>query len=135
MEKGTIHSTSTGWTFEEARKRVEEKAGQEGFRVLHVHDVQATLKEKGFTIDPTVIVEVCNAGLASQALGLDPRAALMMPCKVTIQEKGGEVVLSTLLPEAMVQGESLTALARQVGTKLVALVDSAARTPSNCCTI
>lgn len=134
MDPNAVYKTSTSRTFEETRKRVEEKAGLEGFRVLHVHDVQATLKEKGFAADPTVILEVCNAGLASEALGLDPLSALMMPCKVVVQEKAGEVTLSTLLPESLVEGEPLKALARKVGVKLVSLVDAAAAVPS-CCRI
>lgn len=134
MDPKFVYQTTTSRSFEETRKRLEEKAGLEGFRVLHVHDVRATLKEKGFEIDPTVIVEVCNSGLASEALGLDPLAALMMPCKVVVQEKAGEVTLSTFLPEAFVEGEPLKALANKVGVKLVSLVDNAASVPS-CCRI
>ena len=134
MEPKAYYETETLRPFGEARKRVEEKAGLEGFRVLHVHDVQATLGEKGFKVEPTVVVEVCNAGLASQALQKDARAALLMPCKVVVTERSGRVVLSTLLPEAQVEGEELKALAGQVGAKLVSLVDTAASSPS-CCTI
>ncbi len=134
MDPNTIYKTSTSRAFDEIRKRVEEKAGLEGFRVLHIHDVQTTLMEKGFSAEPTVIIEVCNAGLASEALKLDPLSALMMPCKVVIQEKEGQVTLSTLLPEGLVEGELLRSLARKVGVKLVSLMDSAASVPS-CCRI
>ena len=127
MEKNGTYSTETGRSFAETRKRVEEKAALEGFRVLHIHDVQATLREKGFEAEPTLVIEVCNAALASEALKLDPKAALSMPCKVVVQEIGGKVTLSTLLPEALVEGEALRAMARQVGVKLISLVDTAAR--------
>jgi uncharacterized protein (DUF302 family) len=112
--------------FGEALRRVEEGAAAEGFRVLKVHDVQAMLREKGFQADPTVIVEVCHAALASQALALDPEAALMMPCKVVLQEKGGKVTVSTLLPEAAVKGKAMEALVEKAEVKLKSLVDSAA---------
>lgn len=134
MERNGSYSTETSRGFGEVKKRVEEKAGLEGFRVLHIHDVQATLREKGFETDPTVVIEVCNAGLAAEALGLDPAAALLMPCKVVVQEKEGRVTLSTLLPEAFVEGEALKILARKVGAKLMSLIDTAASTPS-CCAI
>ena len=134
MNPNTVYKTSTSRSFEETRKRVEEKAGLEGFRILHIHDVQATLKEKGFATEPTVIIEVCNAGLASEALKLDPLSALIMPCKVVIQEKEGQVTLSTLLPEGLVEGEPLKSLAQKVGVKLVSLIDTAASAPF-CCRI
>jgi uncharacterized protein (DUF302 family) len=113
----------------EARRRVEEGAVAEGFRVLQVHDVQAILRERGFSADPTIIVEVCSASLASESLALDPRTALMMPCKVVIQEKVGEVLLSTLLPETAVGGKAVKALAARVGAKLKRVVESAAGLP------
>ena len=134
MSAGTesFYETTTSRPFAEARKRVEEKAGLENFRVLHVHDVQATLREKGFDVGPTVIVVVCNAKTAAEALQADPRSALLMPCKVVVQEKEGQVMLSTFLPESLVEGESLKNLARQVGTRLMSLVDTAAAVPSCC---
>jgi uncharacterized protein (DUF302 family) len=132
--KDAIYSTATSRTFGEARRRVEEKAHLDGFRVLQVHDLQKTLKEKGFSVEPTVIVEVCNAALASEFLGLDPSAALLMPCKVVVEERAGNVTLSTLLPESMVEGDRLKTIARQLGVKLMSLVDTAASSPS-CCRI
>jgi len=134
MSPKNSYQTSTSRSFDETRQRVEEKAGLEGFRVLHVHDVRATLREKGFEIEPTVIVEVCNAAMASEALKLDPQSALMMPCKVVVEERKGQVILSTFLPEDLVEGEDLKALARKVGVKLVSLVDTSASVPS-CCAI
>ena len=134
MGPNGVYSVETGRTFWEACKRVQEKAGLEGFRVLHLFDVQAALKEKGLESGPTVIVEVCNAALASEALRSDPKAALLLPCKVVVQEIGKKVVLSTLLPESLVEGGDLKALAQKVGVKLMSLIDTAASVPS-CCRI
>lgn len=133
MESNARYSVETLRSFAEALKRVEEKAYLEGFRVLHVHDIQAALKEKGFSIEPTAVVEVCNAGLAAETLQLDPDAALLLPCKVVVQEKWGRVTVSTLLPEALVEKPELKAIAQRVGAKLMSLVDTAASVPC-CCT-
>lgn len=133
MESNGRYSVETLRPFGEARKRVEEKAPLEGFRVLHVHDVQATLRDKGFEIGPTAIVEVCNAGLASEALWLDPNAALLLPCKVVVQENGGRVTVSTFLPEVLVESPEMKSLAEKVGVKLISLVDTAATVHSCCC--
>jgi uncharacterized protein (DUF302 family) len=132
MNPNAIYKTATSRSFGETRKRVEEKAGLEGFRVLYVHDLQAALKEKGFAVEPTVIIEVCNAALASEAFQLDPLSALVMPCKVVVQEQEGKVTLSTLLPEALVEGDPLKTLARKVGVKLMSLMDTACSVPSCC---
>ncbi|PWB70571.1 hypothetical protein C3F09_08975, partial [candidate division GN15 bacterium] len=64
------------------------------FRVLHVHDVQATLAEKGFQRGPLKILEVCNSGFAHKALGQDVTVALFMPCKFTVWTEGGKTHVS-----------------------------------------
>ena len=57
--------------FEQAVSAIEAKAAEKGFRVLHTHDVAATLAEKGFPREPLKIVEICNAKYASQVLNRD----------------------------------------------------------------
>jgi uncharacterized protein (DUF302 family) len=41
--------------FDRAVSAIERKAGEQGFRVLHIHDVAATLAEKGFLREPLKI--------------------------------------------------------------------------------
>ena len=89
--------------FDEAVRAVEEKSAEKGFRVLHTHDVAATLAEKGFPRDPLKIVEVCNAKFASQVLNKDVKIALMMPCPISVYVEGGQTKISTILPSSMAQ--------------------------------
>lgn len=50
-------TVTTDKAFEEAVSAIERKAGEKGFRVLHTHDVAATLGEKGFPREPLKIIE------------------------------------------------------------------------------
>ena len=52
-------------SFDDTVKAIEQKAAEKGFRVLHTHDVAATLAEKGFRRDPLKIIEICNARYAN----------------------------------------------------------------------
>ena len=123
MNQDFIYMRETQRSFQEAKDRVEEMAVQENFRVLHVHDVQATLGEKGFSIEPTVILEVCSALLAFKVLGLDKRAALLIPCRIVVEERGGEVTVATLLPQPLEGNPTMETLAKQMGDKLKHIVD------------
>jgi uncharacterized protein (DUF302 family) len=95
-------------SFEEVARSFEKVSPEHGFRVLAVHDTQATLAEKGFKIAPLKIFEVCNAGFAYKALSKDINVALFMPCKIVIREEPGKTVItlarpsmiSSMLPEA-----------------------------------
>ncbi len=61
-------TVTTNKPFDEAVAAIEKKAVEKGFRVLHTHDVAATLTEKGFPREPLKIIEICNAKYASQVL-------------------------------------------------------------------
>jgi uncharacterized protein (DUF302 family) len=90
-------------SFPEAVAAVEAKTAEKGFRVLHVHDVQATLAEKGFQREPLVIIEICNAKFAHLVLSRDMKVSLFLPCKINVFTQGGKTLLSALRPAAMPQ--------------------------------
>ena len=89
--------------FDEAVSAIERKAGEKGFRVLHTHDVAATLAEKGFPREPLKIVEICNAKYASQVLAKDVKISLMLPCPISVYVEKGKTHISTLLPSSIVE--------------------------------
>ncbi|MCL6595645.1 MAG: DUF302 domain-containing protein [Firmicutes bacterium] len=114
--------------FDEAVRRVEEETAAAGFRVLHVHDVAATLAEKGFASEPYKIVEICNARYASRVLGEDPEVGALLPCKVNVYRRQGRTYLSALLPSAMAAfypGPAVAEVAREVEQAVRAIVDRA----------
>jgi uncharacterized protein (DUF302 family) len=84
--------------FDDAVSAVEAACAAKGFRVLHSHDVQATLAEKGFERGPFRIIEICNSKFAHKALGIDETVGLFMPCKINIYTKQGKTVLSAMRP-------------------------------------
>ena len=95
-------------TFEEAVAAIEKKSAEKGFRVLHTHDVAATLAEKGFPreplkIVPLKIVEICNAKYASEVLNKDVKVSLMLPCPISVYVQGGKTYISTLLPSSIAE--------------------------------
>lgn len=95
------YTVETAKTYDEAVNAVQQAARERGFRVLHVHDVAADLAEKGFRREPLKIIEVCNARFANEVLDKEIRAALMLPCPITVYQQQGKTYLSTLLPEVI----------------------------------
>ena len=82
---------------------IEKQTAEHKFRVLHIHDVQATLAEKGFRRDPVKIIEVCNAGFAHEALGKDMNVALFMPCRFAVYTEGDKTVVTLGRPSMIAQ--------------------------------
>ena len=107
---------------------IEEATSEAGFRVQHIHDVQETLRQKGFTRTPMKIVELCNAGYADKALRGDVAVSLFMPCKIVVYEDDGRTVVSALRPamiSAFFPEAGLEDVATEVDTKVRAIVDRA----------
>ena len=59
------HTVTTEKSFAKVVTAIEKKTGGKGFRVLHNHDVAATLAQKGFKRQPLKIIEICNAKYAN----------------------------------------------------------------------
>jgi uncharacterized protein (DUF302 family) len=85
-------------SFGDAVTAIEASCAAKGFRVLHTHDVQATLAEKGLERGPFKIIEICNSKFAHKALGIDETVGLFMPCKINVYIKQGKTVISAMRP-------------------------------------
>lgn len=97
------YTVDTKKPFEKAVKAVEEETKNAGFRVLYVHDVQITLKEKGFKIEPFKIIEICNAKSAYKVLQADIKIGLCLPCKINVYIKDGKTYISGMRPIVLSQ--------------------------------
>ena len=97
------YTVTTKKPFNEAVKAVEQETKNVGFRVLYIHDVTATLKEKGFKIDPFKIIEICNAKSAYTVLKADIKIGLCLPCKINVYQKDSKTYISGMRPVILSQ--------------------------------
>lgn len=67
-----------------------------GMRVLYIHDVQATLAQKGLARDPFKMIEFCKADYAHTLLEIDPRVSVFLPCKISVYIQDGKIHMSVL---------------------------------------
>ena len=109
--------------FDSAIQRVTEELAKEGFGILTVIDVQATLKAKLDVDMPAYrILGACNPALANQAIAAVPEIGLLLPCNVLVREdEQGKVHVSFMDPGAvlgLVGDARVDPLAEQVKQKL-----------------
>lgn len=97
------YTTTTTKSFDEAVECVQAEITKAGMRVLHVHDVQKSLVEKGFARDPFKIIEFCNAKYANEFLNADIKIGLCMPCKINVYVKDGQAFISGMRPIVLSQ--------------------------------
>jgi len=115
--------------FDEAVSRVTAALKKEGFGILTDIDVQATLKTKlGADMPQYRILGACNPGFAHQALQLEDKLGVLLPCNVIVREdRPGQTEVAAIDPVASmgrVGNPKLAAVADEVRMRLQRAVDS-----------
>ncbi|MDP1715673.1 MAG: DUF302 domain-containing protein [Anaerolineales bacterium] len=123
-----IHTTLKT-SFEQAIQKTTDALKIEGFGVLTQIDVKTTLKEK-INVDfrRYVILGACNPTLAHRALSANPDVGLLLPCNVTVQEAGDEMLITAVDPLLMLgvleEDPAVQAVAVEARTKLERVISS-----------
>ncbi len=75
-----------------------------------------------------VIVYFCNISLLNQALTIDPRVGMFLPCRVSIFEKNGKVQVMSVNPKVLSQlfnNSELNQLCEQLEQSYTAIIEEA----------
>lgn len=122
------YTIETSKNFNDAVESVQLETIKVGYRVLHIHDVQANLKEKGFDIRELKIIEICNAKHANSLLKKDPKMSLFMPCRISVYIQEGKTYISSMnakLIAKMAPELDSSALAETVNADMETIVQQA----------
>ncbi len=90
--------------------RAEVKAA--GWSIVTEHNLAGNLSARGYTLQPIMVLEICNAKFAAQLLSRDESRSVssMMPCRVSIYRTStGKVMISRMnapLVASMLEGEA-----------------------------
>lgn len=114
--------------FEQAIANVIERLKAQGFGVLTDIDVQGTLKAKiGADIPKYRILGACNPGFAHEALKLEDKLGVLLPCNVIVRETaGGKVEVASVDPVVAMErtgNPALAATAQEVRRRLSIVVE------------
>ena len=100
--------------FDDAVARTEAALKTEGFGVISRIDMQQILKSK-IDVDfrPYTILGACNPRLAYEALQLEDKVGLMLPCNVIVQQAGpDDIEVAAIDPVASMQAMDSPELAK-----------------------
>ena len=100
-----------------AEARTRTALADNGFGIMTEIDVQATMKAK---LDKDIlgykILGACNPNLAYEAIELEPRIGVMLPCNVILREVDGGVEVSAVDPVVSMVGVENSALPKAMAT-------------------
>jgi uncharacterized protein (DUF302 family) len=77
------------------------------FGVLHIHNLQETLKKKGVDFpNACQILEICNPQKAKEVLTEDMDLNMALPCRVSVYSEAGKTKIGMMKPSAMLKALS-----------------------------
>jgi uncharacterized protein (DUF302 family) len=117
-------------SFEQAATDLDAAVKRNGFGVLHVHDIGATLRGKGVEFaNQCRVFEVCNPNQAAKVMATDMRLNMALPCRISVYTEGGKTHIGMIKPSgilsALSQDAGLKIIAQEVEEKTIRMVDEA----------
>jgi len=77
------------------------------FGVLHIHNLQETMKKKGVDFpNACQILEICNPHNAKEVLSEDMDLNMALPCRVSVYSEGGKTKIGMMKTSAMLKALS-----------------------------
>jgi len=86
------------YTLEETLDNLKQSIANQNFTIIRTDYVEHGLVEEGKENRKQVLVHFCNFKFLFDALALDPRVGIFLPCRVTLVEKDGRVQVMSINP-------------------------------------
>jgi uncharacterized protein (DUF302 family) len=129
-DQAMLDTVETRKDVETAARDLEEAVKRNKFGVLHVHDLQKTLKERGVDFpNACKILEVCNPQRAVQVLTGNMTVNMALPCRISVYREGGRTKIGMIRPTALLAlfpgGAELKPVAEEVERETMRMIDEA----------
>jgi uncharacterized protein (DUF302 family) len=120
----------TDKSVEQAVADVEAAAKAHQFGVLHIHNLQQTMKNKGVDFpNECQILEICNPHKAHAVLTADMSLNMALPCRISVYSENGQTKIGMIKPKAMLavlsDSKDLLAVAQEVEDATIAIIEAA----------
>jgi len=129
VKMSLIFEVKTNKDFETAVIDLKKSLTENSFGVLWEMNFKDKLQEKGLDFDKNFkVLEVCSPPRAKVVLDQNLEAGYMLPCKMVVYEKEGEVRIGMMKPTSMAElmnDKGLTDVAEEVESILRKAIDSA----------
>lgn len=124
------YTVETDKSFEQAATDLDAAVRRHQFGVLHVHDLGATLRNKGIDFaDQCKVFEVCSPQQAAKVLDIDMQLNMALPCRISVYSKDSKTYIGMIRPEQMLAQLSddprLATIAAEVERATRTMIDEA----------
>ncbi len=86
---------------EETLENLKQAITDQNFTLIRTDYLEHGLVEEGEENKKQLVLHFCNFGFSFEALAIDPRVGMFLPCRITVVEKDGKVQLMTINPKRL----------------------------------
>src|SRR6266508_4400877 len=126
-----MHIVESRKSLDQVAKDLEAAVTRPKFGVLGVHDLKATMANKGVAFNRECrIFEVCNPHQAKKVLETNLEISTALPCRISVYEEGGAVRLGAIMATPMIEHYATAGsnrVVQKVKMTLEALIAESAR--------
>ena len=94
----TVIAAESSYTLEETVENLKAALVGQNFILIRTDTLEHGLVPEGEENQQEVILHFCNFSFLFDALTVDPRVGMFLPCRVTVIEKAGKVTVSAINP-------------------------------------
>ncbi len=96
-----VITVDSPYGLEETIENLKQAITDQNYTLIRTDFLEHGLVEEGKENKKQVVLHFCNFGFLFEALAIDPRVGMFLPCRVTIMEKDGKVSISTINPRRL----------------------------------
>jgi len=124
-----LNTLVKGQSYETVRENLIEEMKKEGFGILTEANIQKAFKEKlDFDYRKYEILGACNPGYAKQALEIEDKLGVYLPCNFIIQELENEIIevaaVNPIVMMSTIDNDILKPIAEDIYHKMKHIIDS-----------
>jgi cytochrome c oxidase cbb3-type subunit 3 len=125
---GSTISMESPYTLEETVANLKAAIAGQNFILIRTDYLEHGLVPEGAENKQQVILHFCNFRFLYDALAVDPRVGMFLPCKITVVEKAGRVTLSAINPSylsRLFNNDDLDEFCEKMHALYVAIIEDA----------
>ena len=93
-----VITAESPYTIDETVDNLKNAIADQNFTLIRTDYVEHGFVEEGKENKKQVVLHFCNFNFLFQALAIDPRVGIFLPCRVTVTETDGKVQVATINP-------------------------------------
>jgi cytochrome c oxidase cbb3-type subunit 3 len=91
----------SSYDLEQTLENLKQAVVGRNFRIIRLQHLEEGLAKPGAENPRAVMLYFCNFALLNEALVIDPRVGLFLPCRITVLETGQGVQVSSINPKRL----------------------------------